>query len=30
LDWLNAASPRPKSDDRVFYLANQIVNALYQ
>ena len=30
LDWLNAASPRPKSDDRVFYLANQIVSVIYQ
>ena len=30
LDWLNAASPRPKSNDRVFYLANQIVNSIYR
>ncbi|MBO0454112.1 FAD/NAD(P)-binding protein [Candidatus Enterococcus murrayae] len=30
LDWLNAASPRPKSNDRVFYLANQIVNTIYR
>lgn len=30
LDWLNAASPRPKSDDRVFYLANQIIDIIYQ
>jgi len=29
LDWLNAASPRPKSNDRVFYLANQIVDTIY-
>jgi len=30
LDWLNAASPRPKSEDRVFYLANQIVSTIYR
>lgn len=30
LDWMNAASPRPKSADRVFYLANQIVGTIYQ
>lgn len=30
LDWLNAASPRPKSNDRVFYLANQIVQNIYR
>lgn len=30
LDWLNAASPRPKSDDRVFYLANQISETIYK
>ena len=29
LDWLNAASPRPKSNDRVFYLANQIADTIY-
>lgn len=30
LDWLNAASPRPKSNDRLFYLANQIVQNIYR
>ncbi|BCA85879.1 FAD(NAD)-dependent oxidoreductase [Enterococcus saigonensis] len=30
LDWLNAASPRPKSHDRVFYLANQIIETIYE
>lgn len=30
LDWLNAASPRPKSHDRVFQLAEQIANNLFK
>ena len=30
LDWLNAASPRPKSCDRVFYLANQISETIFK
>lgn len=30
LDWLNAASPRPQSSDRVFFLANQIVQTILQ
>ncbi len=30
LDWLNAASPRPKSEDRVFDLANRIVTTIYK
>lgn len=29
VDWLNATSPRPKSEDRIFYLANQIVQTIY-
>lgn len=29
LDWLNAASPRPKSNDRVFYLADQIIETIF-
>ncbi|MDT2755272.1 FAD/NAD(P)-binding protein [Enterococcus pseudoavium] len=30
LDWLNAASPRPKSKDRIFYLAAQIAKQIYK
>ncbi|MDT2668428.1 FAD/NAD(P)-binding protein [Enterococcus dongliensis] len=30
LDWLNATSPRPKSKDRIFYLANQMVQTIYR
>lgn len=30
LDWLNATSPRPKSDDRIFKLANRITRSIYK
>lgn len=30
LDWLNAASPRPKSHDRVFQLAEQIARNIFK
>lgn len=29
-DWLNASSPRPKNADRIFQVANQIVQTIYQ
>lgn len=30
LDWLNASSPRPKTSDRIFEMADQIVQSVYQ
>ena len=30
LDWLNATSPRPKSNDRIFQLANRITQTIYR
>ncbi|MGG5331899.1 FAD/NAD(P)-binding protein [Enterococcus sp. AZ163] len=30
LDWLNASSPRPKTSDRIFEMADQIVQSIYQ
>lgn len=30
LDWLNASTPRPKTSDRIFEMADQIVLSIYQ